>query len=65
MVFGFVQYEPLEYDGYKYPDWANALGWCIACSSTACIPLLAVIQLARTPGPLLAVSVLQYILIIT
>ena len=50
MIFGFAEYSPLEYDGYKYPAWANALGWCIACSSTACIPLLAIIQIARTPG---------------
>ena len=52
MIFGFVYYEPLEYEGYVYPTWANALGWMIACSSTACIPGIAVYQIIRTPGPI-------------
>lgn len=42
IVFGFVWYEPLKYDDYTYPGWANAIGWGMAFSSILCMPILAI-----------------------
>lgn len=52
-----MDYEPLTYGDYVYPHWANVIGWLIACSSVLMIPLVAVIQLINTPGPLWQVNV--------
>lgn len=49
-------YEPLTYENYEYPVWANIFGWLIACSSVAMIPGIAFYKLAITPGTLLEVS---------
>ena len=45
-------YEPITYESYVYPWWANLLGWAMACSSILCMPIMAVIQILRTPGTL-------------
>ncbi|KAI1304939.1 Sodium-dependent dopamine transporter [Halotydeus destructor] len=50
IVSGLLSYEPLTYDNYVYPRWANRLGLCIAASSVLCIPVMAVIQIIRAPG---------------
>lgn len=50
IVYGLLGYEPLTYENYVYPTWANALGWMIAGSSVACIPAMAIYKLATTPG---------------
>ncbi|XP_014673494.1 PREDICTED: sodium-dependent dopamine transporter-like [Priapulus caudatus] len=42
--------DPLKYDDYVYPTWANALGWIIAMSSVFMIPAMALYTLATTPG---------------
>ncbi|KAK3917192.1 Sodium-dependent dopamine transporter [Frankliniella fusca] len=52
IVYGLVGYEPLTYENYIYPGWANVLGWLIAGSSVACIPGVAIFKLATTPGTL-------------
>jgi len=49
-VYGLLGYEPLTYADYVYPDWANALGWCIAGSSVIMIPAIATYKLIVTPG---------------
>lgn len=49
-VYGLIGYEPLSYEDYTYPGWANALGWCIAGSSVIMIPAIAVYKLLTTPG---------------
>jgi len=56
IVFGFVWYEPLEYDTYVYPWWANLLGWMMALSSILCMPVLAVTGILWTSGTLREVS---------
>lgn len=43
-------YEPLTYEGYVYPLWANILGWFIASSSVAMIPGVAIYKICVTPG---------------
>lgn len=50
IVYGLMGYEPLTYENYVYPTWANALGWAIAGSSVLMIPLVAIYQLIITPG---------------
>ena len=52
MVFGFVMYEPIRYESYVYPWWANLVGWGMALSSILCMPIMAVTQILRTPGSL-------------
>ncbi|XP_037886739.1 sodium-dependent dopamine transporter [Glossina fuscipes] len=49
-VYGLIGYEPLSYEDYTYPGWANALGWCIAGSSVIMIPAIAIYKLITTPG---------------
>ncbi|XP_036331898.1 sodium-dependent dopamine transporter [Rhagoletis pomonella] len=51
-VYGLIGYEPLTYEDYTYPAWANALGWCIAGSSVIMIPAVAIIMILKTPGSL-------------
>ena len=43
-------YEPLTYEDYVYPLWANVLGWFIASSSVAMIPGIAIYKIIVTPG---------------
>ena len=50
MVFGFVMHKPLELDNYVYPDWANAIGWCVAASSIICLPGVAIFKILTTSG---------------
>ncbi|KAJ9586475.1 hypothetical protein L9F63_019875, partial [Diploptera punctata] len=50
IVYGLIGYEPLTYDEYVYPVWANVLGWIIAGSSIAMIPGVAIYKLVTTPG---------------
>ncbi|KAK4300372.1 hypothetical protein Pmani_027416 [Petrolisthes manimaculis] len=43
----------LEYHGpspYKYPGWAEAVGWLVTCSSMLMIPLWMVISVCRQKG---------------
>jgi hypothetical protein len=56
IVYGLMGYEPLTYEQYVYPVWANVLGWVIAGSSISMIPGMAVYKLATTPGTLMQVS---------
>uniref|UniRef100_A0A1I8JIY4 Sodium-and chloride-dependent GABA transporter 2 n=1 Tax=Macrostomum lignano TaxID=282301 RepID=A0A1I8JIY4_9PLAT len=48
--FGLYQHEPLSLGPYKYPAWANIVGWMLAASSIIWIPGVAVVQLCTTPG---------------
>lgn len=61
IVYGLMGYEPLSYEGYVYPVWANILGWLIACSSIVMIPGMAIYKICSTPGSFLQVSSFYYI----
>ncbi|KAL5288593.1 DAT family protein [Megaselia abdita] len=50
IIYGLIGHEPLKYENYTYPGWANIFGWCIAGSSVLMIPLVAVIMMVITPG---------------
>ncbi|XP_053625464.1 sodium-dependent dopamine transporter [Plodia interpunctella] len=50
IAYGLLDYEPLQYESYVYPGWANALGWAIAGSSVMCIPTVAIYKILTTKG---------------
>lgn len=58
IIYGLLTSEPLSYENYVYPTWANALGWCIAGSSMIMIPGVAIVKLLMTPGTIKQVSFL-------
>lgn len=41
IIASFIQYQPLSYGNYKYPQWADSLGWFLTCSILIPIPLWA------------------------
>jgi len=51
-IFSLVTYSPLTYDEYEYPGWGQAIGWLMALSSIACIPIVMLYKLVTTPGSL-------------
>ena len=56
-IFSLVKYKPLTYNKvYEYPDWAIGLGWCLALCSMICIPMVMVIKILQSEGPLIEVS---------
>ena len=59
MVFGFIMYQPLTYEDYEYPLWANILGWAMALSSMLCIPVVAFYKIGTTPGTLKEVRIIS------
>ncbi|CAH2001028.1 unnamed protein product, partial [Acanthoscelides obtectus] len=50
IVYGLLGYEPLTYEKYVYPSWANALGWAITGSSVIMIPGVALYMFLTTRG---------------
>ncbi|OQV25275.1 Sodium-dependent dopamine transporter [Hypsibius exemplaris] len=50
IIYGIVNYAPLEVNKYVYPGWANGIGWLIAASSMSCMPLMAIYKFIRTSG---------------
>ncbi|KAM6947556.1 sodium- and chloride-dependent taurine transporter-like [Lycodopsis pacificus] len=53
-IFSLVKYKPLTYNKvYEYPDWAIGLGWTLALTSMICIPMVVVIKILRSDGPLI------------
>nr|XP_012137290.1 PREDICTED: sodium- and chloride-dependent GABA transporter ine isoform X2 [Megachile rotundata] len=51
-VFSLIDYEPPTYHNgeYKYPWWAEAIGWGIASLSLICIPAFAIYEFAKANG---------------
>lgn len=55
-IFSLVKYKPLTYNKvYEYPEWSVGLGWCLALSSMICIPMVMVIKILQSEGPLIEV----------
>jgi solute carrier family 6 GABA transporter-like protein 6/8/11/12/13 len=52
------KYTPLKYNNvYVYPPWGYSIGWFLAFSSMACVPLFIVITLLQTQGSFKKVGV--------
>lgn len=51
-VFSLIDYTPPTYNNgtYKYPVWAETLGWIIASLSLICIPAQAIVVILQTEG---------------
>uniref|UniRef100_A0A672QGM7 Transporter n=1 Tax=Sinocyclocheilus grahami TaxID=75366 RepID=A0A672QGM7_SINGR len=53
-VFSLVKYMPLRYNKvYEYPDWSIGVGWTLALTSMICIPMVVVIKIIQSDGPLI------------
>ncbi|XP_032902071.1 sodium- and chloride-dependent GABA transporter ine-like isoform X1 [Amblyraja radiata] len=52
-VFVVLNFEPVRYGSYKYPAWAQGLGWVIALASLVWIPGGALHTLLTLKGPFL------------
>uniref|UniRef100_A0A3Q1HQS8 Transporter n=1 Tax=Anabas testudineus TaxID=64144 RepID=A0A3Q1HQS8_ANATE len=60
-IFSLVKYKPLTYNKiYEYPDWAIGIGWALALASMICIPMVVVIKIIQSDGPLIEVGELPY-----
>ncbi|KAJ1524970.1 hypothetical protein ONE63_009822 [Megalurothrips usitatus] len=58
-VYSLVDYKPLRYEQYDYPDWADVLGWMLALASMIQIPFWAVVQTMRQKGPTFKEKIIQ------
>nr|XP_018904109.1 PREDICTED: sodium-dependent noradrenaline transporter-like [Bemisia tabaci]XP_018904110.1 PREDICTED: sodium-dependent noradrenaline transporter-like [Bemisia tabaci] len=52
VMFDLFDHKSLEYNNYDYPVWAELAGWALALSAILMIPIVAAIQLIKTPGTL-------------
>ncbi|XP_025120005.2 sodium- and chloride-dependent glycine transporter 1 isoform X3 [Bubalus bubalis] len=50
LIFLVIQYQPITYNQYRYPSWAEAIGFLMALSSVICIPFYALFHFQRTDG---------------
>ena len=56
-MFSLVKFKPLTYNKvYEYPDWSIGLGWSLALTSMICIPMVMVIKILQSEGPLIEVQ---------
>src|SRR6218665_2829514 len=42
-----ARFEPMKYNNYVYPSWADTLGWSMTLSSVCLIPLYMLLQLFK------------------
>ena len=49
----------MTYDGYVYPDWAQALAWGLALFSFLALPIYALVQIFHPKGSFTVVGFLQ------
>ena len=52
-MFTIIDYKTPSYNNgqYEYPDWCHVFGWFITMISLSALPLLAIVQIAKTkPG---------------
>ncbi|XP_010641860.1 sodium-dependent dopamine transporter [Fukomys damarensis] len=50
VVVSVVTFRPPHYGTYVFPTWANALGWVVATSSMAMVPIYAAYKFCSFPG---------------
>ncbi|XP_043921076.1 sodium-dependent dopamine transporter [Protopterus annectens] len=50
VVISFVTFKPPNYGKYVFPEWSNTIGWCIAVSSMAMVPVYAIYKFCSLPG---------------
>ena len=47
-----MDYDGNKYGDYRFPFWANFLGWILTFSSIAIVPVVAVVKITREEGSL-------------
>ncbi|MGH0151951.1 UNVERIFIED_CONTAM: hypothetical protein FKN15_033230 [Acipenser sinensis] len=57
VVISFGTFKPPYYGTYVFPVWANIIGWCVAISSMAMVPIYAIYKLCVLPGTFRDVSI--------
>uniref|UniRef100_A0A8C6UV58 Transporter n=1 Tax=Neogobius melanostomus TaxID=47308 RepID=A0A8C6UV58_9GOBI len=60
LVASIVQYTPVRYGKYKYPSWAEGVGWGVSLVSIIWIPLGAIHELYINKGSLHDVSTIPH-----
>ena len=52
LVFTGLNYDGNKYADYRFPGWANLLGWVLTFSSVAVVPAVAVRKIFQEEGSL-------------
>ena len=52
LVFTGLNYDGNKYADYRFPGWANLLGWLLTFSSVAVVPAVAVRKIIQEEGTL-------------
>ena len=52
LVFTGLDYDGNKYGDYRFPGWANMLGWILTFSSIAVVPAVAVRKILQEEGSL-------------
>ncbi|XP_039265128.2 sodium-dependent noradrenaline transporter-like [Styela clava] len=50
VIMSIANYSSMEYGSYKFPSWADTVGWLIAGSSMILVPCVAIYKLSVLPG---------------
>ena len=50
LLGSITQWKRLSYDGYVYPDWAQAVAWLLALCSFVAIPVRAISEIVHHKG---------------
>ncbi|XP_044151419.1 sodium-dependent dopamine transporter [Bufo gargarizans] len=50
VVISIVSYSSPKYGNYTFPEWANVIGWLLAVSSMAMVPIYAIYKFCTLPG---------------
>ncbi|EEC07753.1 norepinephrine/norepinephrine transporter, putative [Ixodes scapularis] len=61
ILSGIVNQAPVEYHNYRYPTWAINMGWGLALSSVAMVPIVAAFKLCRAKGTCAELSHWTYV----
>ncbi|CAD5125246.1 DgyrCDS13488 [Dimorphilus gyrociliatus] len=48
ILFTWIDYTPSNYGTYKFPAWADTLGWMMSMTSVMAIPIVALYKIVRT-----------------
>uniref|UniRef100_A0A4W4GBK6 Transporter n=2 Tax=Electrophorus electricus TaxID=8005 RepID=A0A4W4GBK6_ELEEL len=50
LIFTVIQYKPITYNDYVFPDWSLVIGFCMALSSVVCIPIYSIFKILTSKG---------------
>ncbi|KAJ8270877.1 hypothetical protein GJAV_G00120290 [Gymnothorax javanicus] len=50
LIFTVIQYKPITYNDYIYPNWSLIIGFSMALSSVICIPIYGLYKITKSEG---------------